>query len=176
LVKTALLGHFGHDGYKLLDKSTGTVFKSRDIIFEKEITHLEKQPTPTMLSDDNDPFATRLQQNCNADIVKDNPKPETISLLTHGIIPRSLPSSELHKTDNDNTPDTNNSTPTTTENPNNDSDNLPLALRKPQRTVKLTTRLQELTEYMNRPMVNHILDDNWIPRTFKKTIRRPNLW
>ena len=129
-----------------------------------------------MLSDDNDPFATRLQQNCNADMVKDNPKPETISLLTHGIIPRSLPSSELHKTDNDNTPDTNNSTPTTTENPNNDSDNLPLALRKPQRTVKLTTRLQELTEYMNRPMVNHILDDNWIPRTFKKTIRRPNLW
>ena len=108
LVKTALLGYFGHDGYKLLDKSTGTVFKSRDVIFEEGITHLVKQLTPTVLSDDNDPFATRLQQNGSVDMVKDNPKPDTILLPTHGIVPRPLPSSELHETDNDNTPDTNN--------------------------------------------------------------------
>ena len=129
-----------------------------------------------MLSDNNNLFATRLQQNGNVDMVKDNPKPEPIPLLTHGIAPRPLPSSELHETDNDNTPDTNNSTPTTTENPNNDPDDLPLALRKPQRTVKPTTQLQESTGYMNRPMVNHIIDDNWIPRTFKEAMRRPDLW
>jgi len=129
-----------------------------------------------VLSDDNDLFATRLQQNGNVDVVKNNPKPEPTPLLIHRIAPRPLPSSELHGTDNDNTPDTNNSTPTTTENPNNDPDDLLLALRKPWRTVKPTTRLQESTEYMNRPMVNHILDDNWISRTFKKVMRRPDLW
>ena len=31
-VKTALLRHFGHNGYKLLDKSTGAIFKLQDII------------------------------------------------------------------------------------------------------------------------------------------------
>ena len=29
---------------------------------------------------------------------------------------------------------------------------------------------------MNRPIVNHILDDNWIPRTFKEAMRRLDLW
>jgi len=29
---------------------------------------------------------------------------------------------------------------------------------------------------MNRPMVNHILDDSWIPRIFKEAMRRPDLW
>ena len=141
LVKTALLGYFGHNGYKLLDKSTSTIFKSRDVIFEEGITHLAKQSTPTVLSDDNDLFVIRLQQNGNMDVVKNNPKPEPILLPTHRIVPRPLPSSEPHGTDNDNIPDTNNSTPTTTENPNNDPDNLPLALRKPWRTVKPTTWL-----------------------------------
>jgi len=109
-------------------------------------------------------------------VVKDNLKPEPTLLLTYGIAPKPLPSSELHGTDNNNISDTNNSTPTTTENPNNDPDDFPLVLRKPWRTVKLTTQLQELTEYMNRPMVNHILDNNWIPRTFKEVMRRPDLW
>jgi len=48
-VKTALLGYFGYNRYKLLDKNTSTIFKSRDIIFKEEITHLVKQLTPTML-------------------------------------------------------------------------------------------------------------------------------
>ena len=29
---------------------------------------------------------------------------------------------------------------------------------------------------MNRLIVNHILDNNQIPRTFKEAMRRPNLW
>ena len=41
--------------------------------------------------------------------------------------------------------------------------------------MKQTTQLQESTKYMNRPIVNHILDDNWISRTFKEAIRRPDL-
>ena len=45
-VKTVLLGYFGHDSYKLLDKSTSAVFKSRDVIFEKGITHIAEQVHP----------------------------------------------------------------------------------------------------------------------------------
>jgi len=55
-VKTALLGYFGCDGYKLLDKSTGTVFKSQNVIFEERTTHLAKQLTPVVFYDDNDPI------------------------------------------------------------------------------------------------------------------------
>jgi len=29
---------------------------------------------------------------------------------------------------------------------------------------------------MNRPMVNYAENDNWISRTFKKAMKRPNLW
>ena len=29
---------------------------------------------------------------------------------------------------------------------------------------------------MNRPMVNYAENDNWIPRTFKEAIERPDLW
>jgi len=56
LVKVSLLGYFGWEGYKLLDRKTGAVFKSRDVIFEEGITHLAKQPTPTVFSEDNDLF------------------------------------------------------------------------------------------------------------------------
>jgi len=55
-VKTYLLGYFGQEGYKLLDRKTGAVFKSRDVIFEEGITYLAKQPTPTIFSEDNNPF------------------------------------------------------------------------------------------------------------------------
>jgi len=34
----ALFGYFGHDGYKLLEKSTGAVFRSCNIIFEEGTT------------------------------------------------------------------------------------------------------------------------------------------
>lgn len=125
-VKTALLCYFGHNGYKLLDKSTSAVFKSRDVIFKERITHLVKQLTPTMLSNDNNPFTNRFQQNSNVDIVKNNLKLDLILLLIHGIALR------LHRTNNNNIPDTNNSALTTTKNTNNDSDNLSLALKKPR--------------------------------------------
>ena len=41
-VKTILLGYFRYNGYKLLDKTTGTIFKPRDIIFEENTTYLAK--------------------------------------------------------------------------------------------------------------------------------------
>jgi len=157
LVKITLLGYFEHNGYKLLDKSTGAIFKSRDVIFEEGITHLAKQSTPTVLSDDNNLFATRLQQNGNVGMVKDNPKPEPILLPTHGIVLRPLPSSEPYGTDNDNTPDTNNSTPTTTENPNNDPDNLPLC--------------HKLHSAISPSILHRFSRSQWLRKSLEKTFR-----
>jgi len=58
-VKVALLGYFGHDSYKLLEKNTGAVFRSHDVIFEEGTTHYAKQPTPISFTDENNPFPYR---------------------------------------------------------------------------------------------------------------------
>ena len=58
-VKVALLGYFGHDGYKLLEKNTGAIFRSHNVIFEEGITHYTRQPTPISFTDENDPFSYR---------------------------------------------------------------------------------------------------------------------
>jgi len=55
-VKTSLLGYFGREGYKLLDRETGSVFRSRDVIFEEGSTNYASQPTQTDINADNDPF------------------------------------------------------------------------------------------------------------------------
>ena len=145
LVKTTLLGYFGCDGYKLLDKNTGTIFKSRDVIFEEGTTHLAKQPTSTVLSDDNNPFIDKPQYNDNIIGPSDNPKLEPTPPLIYGIAPRPLASSDLHKNDDKEyiipDIDDSNSTMTKDKEPNNKPDDLPLALRRSQRTVKPTTWL-----------------------------------
>jgi hypothetical protein len=38
-IKCVLIGYFGHDAYRLLDKSTGKMLRSRDVIFEEGIGH-----------------------------------------------------------------------------------------------------------------------------------------
>ena len=45
-IKCVLIGYFGHDAYQLLDKTTGKLFHSRDVIFEEGIGHrtLDAQP------------------------------------------------------------------------------------------------------------------------------------
>jgi len=55
-VRVSLLGYFGHNEYKLLDKSTSVVFRSRDVIFEEGIMHIAKQPNPIIFNKENDPF------------------------------------------------------------------------------------------------------------------------
>ena len=133
-VKTALLGYFGHNGYKLLNKNTGTIFKSRNVIFKEETTHLAKQPTSTVLSDNNDPFADKPQQNDNIIGPSDDPKPEPTPPPIHGITPRPLASSNLHKNKDKECIipdiDDSNSTMTKDKQPNIQPDNLLLALRR----------------------------------------------
>ena len=59
LVKVALLSYFGNDSYKLLEKNTGAVFRSHNVIFEEGTTNYAKQPTPISFTDDNNPFPYR---------------------------------------------------------------------------------------------------------------------
>jgi len=54
-----LLGYFGHNGYKLLEKNTGAIFRSRDVMFKEGITHYARQPTPISFTDKNNPFPYR---------------------------------------------------------------------------------------------------------------------
>jgi len=54
-IKTVLLEYFGRDGYKLLDRETGSTFCSHDVIFEEGITHFTTQPTH-MDTMNEDPF------------------------------------------------------------------------------------------------------------------------
>jgi len=133
-----------------------------------------------VLSDDNNPFADKPQQNNNIIGPSDDPKPKPTPLPIHRIVPRPLASSNLHKNEDKECIipdiDDSNSTITKDKEPNNKPDNLLLALRRSWRTVKLTTWLQESTEYMNRPMVNYAENDNWIPRTFKEAMERSDLW
>ena len=58
-VKVTLLGYFGHDSYKLLEKNTSTIFRSHNVIFEEGITYYARQPTPISFTDKNDPFPYR---------------------------------------------------------------------------------------------------------------------
>jgi len=73
----SLLGYFGHDGYKLLDKSTGAVFRSQDIIFEKGITHIAKQSNLIIFNKENNPFrlSLELKTKTKQESTPENPNP-----------------------------------------------------------------------------------------------------
>lgn len=45
-IKCVLIGYFGHDTYHLLDKSTGKMYCSRDVIFEEGVGHCTVGPLP----------------------------------------------------------------------------------------------------------------------------------
>jgi len=60
--RVTLIGYFGHGSYKLLNRTTRAVFRSRDVIFEEGMTHLAKQPTPTVFSEEDNPFPLKPDQ------------------------------------------------------------------------------------------------------------------
>ena len=104
-VKTVLLGYFGRDGYKLLDRETGLTFRSRDIIFEEGITHFTTQPTHTDTTNE-DPFpiteTISRQAEPKQESTKTDPKPQTDANVPQQMIaPRPLPMTELHKETHD---------------------------------------------------------------------------
>ena len=141
-VKTALLRYFRHDGYKLLDKTTGIVFKSQDVIFEERITHIVRQPTLAILYDDNDPFIYSPLPNNNAASSDNNASTNQIPLSIQGIALRPLASCDLHKNTQRTLTD-NNSTAVMEKEQDEElskvSETQPLVLRRFQRTARPST-------------------------------------
>ena len=104
LVKVSLLGYFGRESYKLLERSTGTVFKSRNVIFEEGSTHFTKQPTPIPFDEENDPFPFHHMFGQPIPSIKDersdNNSQDTnqgnFEQLSQKTAPRPLPMLDLH--------------------------------------------------------------------------------
>jgi len=60
--RVTLIGYFGHGSYKLLNRMTEAIFRSRDVIFEEGMTHLAKQPTPTVFLEEDNSFPLKPDQ------------------------------------------------------------------------------------------------------------------
>ena len=74
-VKTSLLGYFGCEGYKLLERETGSVFRSCDVIFEEGDTNLTTStinPYPDYKNDFSIVTHEQLQSNMEQEHNKDN--------------------------------------------------------------------------------------------------------
>jgi hypothetical protein len=72
-VKLTLIGYFDHAGYKLLDRSTGKMFRSRDVVFDKQLPHYSTDQTITYLLD-NEPTSA-------LDLTAIEPRPQPILSL-----------------------------------------------------------------------------------------------
>ena len=92
-VKVSLLGYHGCNGYKLIDKSTGTIYKSRDVIFEEGQTHIAKPLEPIILDEDKDPFTLETLPNSDWHLDKSEKRMPSIQ----GIAPRPLGITIIHK-------------------------------------------------------------------------------
>jgi len=179
-VKLTMIGYYDRSGYKLLDHTTGAVFKSRDIIFEESRSHYSTDPIVSF------PDAEILS----------NPHPMVIA-------PRSKQTTQLHSmplisTQLISPPISTNSpilapkpgpiTPQTILNsPDNEvSDTImpggdkPIAIWRSRREVRPLARMKESLEYLSRPtasMVNTTTyNDNAILTTFNQAMKQPDLW
>jgi len=184
-VKVSLLGYYGHDGYKLLERSTGTIFKSRDIIFEEGETHYTKQPTSVIFTDDTDPFP---YQRHNSNSVPDNvdipststiPKETLVKTIPQEIAPRPLLITELHENREHINSSISEHEDMNSENGNqveNENQEVLPVPRRSQRIPKPSNRLIESCEYLNRSHAFTTDTNKWTPKTYTEAMRRPDLW
>jgi len=151
-VKVALLGYFGYDGYKLLEKNTGVVFRSHDVIFEEGTTNYAKQLTPTSFTDENNPFPYRLDNQTQ--VSSENRSNNTMGELDQKLIrlplqviaPQPSIITELHKDKHEEITSSATQTsdrltyrlPPNDYEPQYNDDNTPLAVRRPQQLPKPT--------------------------------------
>jgi len=147
-MKTVLLGYFGRDGYKLLDRETGSTFRSCDVIFKEGITHFTTQPTH-MDTINEDPFpitkTISRQAEPKQESIKTDPKPQTdANIPQQMIMPRPLPMTELHKE----THDLRSNDLSLTTNPGPGEDTL-LAIQRTCRDPRPISRLQDSLEYLS---------------------------
>jgi hypothetical protein len=178
-VKLTLIGYFGHTGYKLLDCSTGTVHKLRDVVFEETRPHYS---TDTIITYPYD-FDRPSSDNAIA------PRPKPISTL-HPVPAPTVPT---------NGPPVDSSLPFDTPKPptpqitsTDDSENEvadllgnidgdSVAVRRTRREVRPSARMRESLEYLNRTHANmadtaHDDSRTRVPRTYLEAMRHPDIW
>jgi len=93
--RVILIGYFGHRSYKLLNRTTGAVFRSKDVIFKEGITHLAKQPTPIVFSEEDNLFPLKPDQT-SKNTTKSSSKHVESQPLQLGIAPRPTIMQDLH--------------------------------------------------------------------------------
>ena len=74
---------------------TGAIFRSRDVIFKKGTTHLAKQPTSTVFSEEDNPFLLKPDQMLKNTTESLSEHVESQSLQL-GIAPRLTIMQDLH--------------------------------------------------------------------------------
>ncbi|KAF7768677.1 hypothetical protein Agabi119p4_7920 [Agaricus bisporus var. burnettii] len=166
-VKLTLIGYYGHTAYKLMDRTTGAVYKSREVIFEEARPHLSTDIITTFSGDDS--RSSNRQE----------------------IAPRPLPINTLHGADNSTTMITPLAVPAPTQGGTASATGdkaldvtegvkePPLVLRRSQRESKPSQRMKESLEYLQRPEAHateSITEDSRVPKNHHEAMRRPDLW
>ncbi|KAF7778932.1 hypothetical protein Agabi119p4_3277 [Agaricus bisporus var. burnettii] len=166
-VKLTLVGYYGHTGYKLLDRTTGAAYKSRDVIFEETRPHLSTDKIITFPIDDS-------RARYSSEIA---PRPKAINTL-HEATGTGTASRPV-------IPPSHDGVATIVEVEDGDgmevnkAVELPLALRRSRREVKPSQRMKESMEYLERPEANvatSISDDIVVPKTYREAMKKPDLW
>jgi len=178
-VRVSLLGYFGYDGYKLLDKSTGAVFRSRDVIFEEGIIYIAKQPNPIIYNKKNDPFqpSLELKTETKQESTPENPNPNLgpNSDLLQATAPRPLPIPRIHNEERESNETFTVQLISQTIDKEKET-NLPLTICWTRRDPKPSTKLKESTEYLNCSVTYITNMDIQVPKTYNKAMKRPDLW
>jgi hypothetical protein len=171
-VKLTLIGYYNRSGYKLLDCSTGSVYKSQDVIFEETRPHFTTDPIVTFPSNDfippsdNMPIAPRPKQ-----ISTLHPPPTTPlspPIATTPISP--LPGPVMPPDDSED--EVMHSIMPGVENE-------PVATRRSKREMRMSTRMKESLEYLSRPtasLADVAGNDSAVPTTFNQAMKCPELW
>lgn len=95
-VKVILLGYYDHEDYKLLEWSTGAVFRSRDVIFEEGTTNFTIQKNSKQFFETEDVFEhTQTQQSANIYEGKEDNRKQAVS--QQAIAPQPWDITKLHK-------------------------------------------------------------------------------
>jgi len=172
-----MIGYYDKSGYKLLDCTTGAVFKS---IFEESRPHYNTDPIVSFPN-------TEIPSNPHPMVIAPRPKqttqlhpmppistqpiPPPISTNSPTLAPKPgpiTPQTILNSPDNE---------VSDTIIPGGDE---PIAIWRSRREVRPSARMKESLEYLSRPtasMVNTTTyDDNAILTTFNQAMKQPDLW
>jgi len=172
-----MIGYYDRSGYKLLDRTTGAIFKSRDVIFEESWPHYD----PIVSFSD-----TKIPSNPHPMVIAPRPKQTT---QLHPILPISTQPIPPPISTNSPTlalkpgPIT---SQTILNSPDNEvSDTImpegdePIAIRRSRREIRPSLKMKESLEYLSRLTVSMVntttYDDNAIPTTFNQAMKRPDL-